>query len=666
MKTVMTGFLVALVVLGVLPHAKAQTEAAATERHPSVPFPRKSTPPAIDRGVLRSQLSSKPITAILALRLADLDQAEALMKSLHTPGDPQYHQFLTPDQFSKRFGPSNADVAKILAHLAKLGLSAERSTATTLNVSGSPEAMERAFSVSLHSFDVPAHGKVSGYSYHSPLTRPNIPSELANSVTAVIGLDTRPHFRPLHDSSPQKLRRLPTKVTPKATGNPPGLLTVGDFAQLYDVQPLYDHGVTGNGRTLAIVTLASFTPADAFAYWNALGLSVSSNRLKVVDIDGGPGDPSDDSGSEETTLDVEQSGGIAPGAKIIVYQSPNTNQGFTDAFAKAIESNTAQSISTSWGFWEWYQNLENSPVDDPFTGRTVGITQAFHELFVRAALQGQSVFAASGDSGAYDVNGDLGCFPSTTPACSLTLSVDYPASDSAITAAGGTTLPGLQEFCLNAACTPPFLDINVPKERVWGWDYLEPLCAHLNLDPIDCGIFPAGTGGGVSFLFGEPLYQTLIPGTQRTQPGQKWVLGPGFDGLDPVTFNLPSRFPGRNVPDVSFNADPETGYVIVYTSDVDGPRVDAFFGGTSFVSPQLNGVTALLGQSLHGSRLGLLNYPLYALALTGQAYRGPRPPLHAVPDGNNWFYGGRNGYSPAVGLGTLDVANFAQILHNLF
>jgi hypothetical protein len=213
----------------------------------------------------------------------------------------------------------------------------------------------------------------------------------------------------------------------------------------------------------------------------------------------------------------------------------------------------------------------------------------------------------------------------------------------------------LPERCLHS----PFLDIKVPKKRVWGWDYLEPLCAHFNLDPIDCGIFPAGTGGRVSFLFGEPVCQTLKPGTQHTQPGQRWVLGPGIDGFDPLKFNLPTRFSGRNVPDVSFNADPETGYVILYTSDVDGPRVEAFFGGTSFVSPQLNGITALLGQSLHGIRLGLLNYPLYSLALTGQAYGGPHPPLHAILDGNNWFYNGRNGYSPAVGLGTLDVTNFA-------
>jgi len=264
------------------------------------------------------------------------------------------------------------------------------------------------------------------------------------------------------------------------------------------------------------------------------------------------------------------------------------------------------------------------------------------------------------------VNRDLQCNPESIPACSTPLTVDNPASDTAITAAGGTTLPVSFEFCLNQACTPPFFDITIPNERVWGWDYLEPLCAATGApDPIQCGIFPAGGGGGVSIDFPIPLYQLLIPGVQRSQPGQKWVLKDEIDGVDPISTTLPAHYPGRNLPDISFNADPETGYIILYTSDKNGPEVLAG-GGTSFVAPQLNGVTALLSQSLHGARLGLLNYPLYALALSGQAYKGSHAPLHVITDGDNWFYKGRNGYSPAAGLGTMDVANFAQFLRNLF
>ena len=159
--------------------------------------------------------------------------------------------------------------------------------------------------------------------------------------------------------------------------------------------------------------------------------------------------------------------------------------------------------------------------------------------------------------------------------------------------------------------------------------------------------------------------QLFINGVQQSQPGQDWTINPAYAALFGVvntSYNLPANYPGRNVPDVSFNADPETGYIIPYTSEPSGTfLILSFIGGTSFVAPQLNGVTALLGQDLH-SRLGLLNAPLYFLALSGRAYHGPDAPLNVISTGDNWFYSGRNGYSPAAGLGTLNVANFAQAL----
>ena len=668
MKLTIRIFVSFLVLLGCVSATFAQSDDAVRGRV-ALPFPTRDTPKAIDRGAFSSQA---PLTVTIALRLRNSDEAEELLTAVHTPGNAKFHQFLTPEQFDQRFGPNAADVAKVIAHFSKLGLTAERSTSTTLTLTGSSAAFERAFNVSLHSFEVPAHGRNIGYSYHAPLTRPTVPDEISSSVMAVVGLDSHPNLRPRVQFAPRPMTRThPVKNGGGTTTNPPGALLVTDFAQYYDALPLYNQNITGTGRTVGIVTLAAFTPSDAFTYWSGVGLNVNPNRIKIVNIDGGPGAPSDASGSVETTLDVEQSGGIAPGAKVIVYQAPNTNQGFADAFAKAIESNSADSISTSWGFWEFYAGLEFAPVTDPSTGRTVGMLQAFHELFVRAALQGQSLFTAAGDGGAYDINHDLNCNPESTPACSLTLSADNPASDTAITAAGGTTLPTTVDFCLNADCTAPFFPVTIPAERVWGWDWIEPFCVFLGFpDPIACGIFPGGGGGGVSIEFPVPLYQLFVSGVQSSQPGQKWVLSGESDATvpptEPISVKLPGHYPGRNVPDVSYDADPYTGYIVVYTSDQNGFGVLTGGGGTSFVAPQLNGVTALLGQSLHGARLGLLNYPLYALSLTGQAYKGSHAPLHVINSGDNWFYQGRNGYSPAAGLGTIDVANFAQFLRELF
>lgn len=528
---------------------------------------------AIDRGALAEQSPGTPISVTLALRLRNVDQAETLLIALHTSGDPLFHHFLTADQFGARFAPEDTEVARVISALEKYGLAVERTTATTVKVAGLPSQLEQAFGVTLHSYEVPAHGSVRGYKYHAPLSHPTIPPEIAPAVVALAGLDSRPAFHPASVHSAQA-RAVPATAAGTPEGNQPGFWTVTDFANYYDVQPLYKLGLTGKGRTLGIVTLANFTPSDVFAYWNSVGLTVDPNRLQVVNIDGGSGAPSDASGSQETTLDVEQSGGVAPGAKIIVYQAPNTNQGWVDAFAAAVESNSAETLSTSWINWEWWGNLENGPVTDPVTGQTVSFNQALHELFLRAAIQGQTLFAASGDYGAYQANDFPPCFPSTSPSCSITLSVGLPASDPAITAAGGTTLSGPQSYCLNSACTPPYWTVSILHERVWGWDYMEGLCiAYGFLDPIACGIFPEGSGGGVSILYPQPLYQSFLRGIQLTQPGQSWIVN------GELIFTLPSNYPGRNVPDISFNADPNTGYVVYYTSDVTGFSVLSYWGG---------------------------------------------------------------------------------------
>jgi subtilase family serine protease len=123
---------------------------------------------------------------------------------------------------------------------------------------------------------------------------------------------------------------------------------------------------------------------------------------------------------------------------------------------------------------------------------------------------------------------------------------------------------------------------------------------------------------------------------------------------------------GRNVPDISFDADSLTGYLVYYTSDVTGFGTNPYTGGTSVVAPQLAGVTALLDQYV-GQRIGFLNPTLYGLAASGQAYSGgTNAPLNQITAGDNWFYSGSKGYNPGSGLGTLGVFNFAQYLRSQF
>ena len=641
-----------LLTLGALSSALAATPTA-------LPFPTAQTPQAMDVGAL-AQSANTPISVTVALSLRNIDEAEQLLQSLSTPGSGQYHQFLTSDEFVARFAPTQSDVAKAIAAFAKYGLTAQQTTATTLKVSGLPANIERAFSVNLHSYSVAAHGEAPAYSFHAPQGQASLPSELSGMVSGVAGLSSRPAMHPFHVAANKLAAKQAAPASSSSTTiSPFGSLTVTDFANLYNVTPLYKHGVSGAGRTIGIMSLAGFTPSDAYTYWSLVGLKVNPNRIQVVNVDGGPGAPSDVSGSLETTLDVEQSGGVAPGANMIVYLAPNTNQAFTDVFAAAIDANKVDTLSISWGEWEWLDNLQNAPVVDPASGRTVSSTQAIHELLVRAGIQGQSVITAAGDGGAYEVNHDLACngpYSASDPnSCSLTLSVSYPGTDPAITAAGGLTLPGPQSFCLDSACDQTYT-VTVPKQRVWGWDYLEGLCNALGVTYAACGIEYAGGGGGVSVTFFQPFYQWGTFGTQLSQPGQVFKAGTGFAADDiGLYYALPAYYPGRNVPDISFNADPQTGYEVAYTSSVTGYSVQQFWGGTSFVSPQINGIASLLNQYVRG-RVGLLNYALY-----GAQYQGPVKP---IAYGDNWFYKGSNFYNPAAGLGTLDVASFAEFVRD--
>ncbi|HEY4127222.1 MAG TPA: S53 family peptidase [Gammaproteobacteria bacterium] len=614
----------------------------------AAPYPTHETPKAMDLGTAHEA----DVSVTVALKLRNSDEMTSLMQKLYTDGSPQYHQFLSTQQFQARFAPTSTTVTKVTREFESRGLKVTRVSSGLLEVSGSQSAIEKAFSVNLHSFAVPAHGSARGYSFHAPTVAPKLPSSLTASVQGVLGLDSRPRFSPHMQRLPDVLRQhLMPKAGAPAAGAPntpdqPGLWTVTDFAQYYDVTPVYSKGIQGQHQTLGIVTLAAFTPSDAFTYWNELGLTVNPNRIKVVDIDGGPGVPSDASGSDETTLDVEQSGGIAPGANVIVYQAPNTDQGFVDAFAQAIDSNRADTISCSWGSWEVFAS--QTDVTNPNSNRTQTELAVMNDLFIQAALQGQSMFSSAGDDGAFDASR---VFPQ--PDFSEVLSVDNPSSEPFITSAGGTTLPGMQDFGSLGT-------VSINQEQVWGWDYLDGVCAELGLDPVSCGIFPGGGGGGVSVFFHTPLYQILLPGVQASQPNQSLVDNTQTPPETEIT--LPGHYFGRNVPDVSFNGDPDTGYIIPYTSDKNGFEVLSFIGGTSFVAPQLNGMTALLDQSVHG-RVGLLNFALYDLVRFGAAYNGKKAPLRDITAGDNWFYQGQRGYDLGSGVGVPDVANLIKAFH---
>jgi kumamolisin len=590
--------------------------------------------------------SSTLITTSIYLNVTDLQGLQNFVAQTTTPGSGNYHRFLSVDQFVQRFAPSDRAIWQFLRYLKSFGIKVDKVYPDNLDitVTGTAAELNAAFSTQLHDFTR------DGQRYHRPAWKAVLPNEFSSLVLGVPGLSNAPAaFRPKlahFGAGASSGEAQPAVAWPRsgtATGVP-GDYTVGDVANLYDVNPLYRAGITGGGQTIGVMTLANFKEEDAYAYWKAIGLNVQRNRITKVPVDGGT-PVAAGVGDNETSLDVEQSGGLAPNARLRVYIAPNTGNGFLDLFYTAASENQADTVSISWGEPEaFYFAALNDGVD--YTGQLQIVDQALLE----GAAQGQSFFAAAGDAGAYDVDD----YPFIG---SVALTVDAPADDPYITAAGGTTVPMTLTSTTHPLCPP----IVISQEQVWGWDYINNdwLTCH-DYTPFE--FFPVGGGGGVSSFWTAPFYQQSVQGLQQTQPGQSVVYYPNYpDTSGSVSADLPANFAGRNLPDLSLNSDPESGYIVVDCTDF--PRASnpgcaqGFWGGTSFAAPQLNGLTALIDQAA-GGRVGLLNPMVYALQQHPWSYWN-RGPFNDITAGDNWGYMGIPGYDDGAGIGTLNTANLA-------
>lgn len=579
--------------------------------------------------------ASQTVTASLVLKVHHPELLEDYVTSTQDPKSPSYHRFLSLPSFVFFFAPSSTEILIVTEYLKLFGIQVTDvySDHLLIKATGTIDAFNKAFSFDVHDFSR------DGRRFHRPLGKPNIPFILRDILVTVIGPSNEARFRPRNVRLSDRIKspfRQQAALPPHtiATGVPQQY-TVGDVANRYDINPLYQAHIDGKGQTVGIATLANFIPDDAYAYWSLIDLDVLPNRITQVHVDGG-GDLSANAGSGETSLDVEQSGGLAPQAKIIVYDAPNTDPGFIDLFYKAASDNLVDSLSVSWGQAEvlYFEAV----IGADHTGQLL----AFHQAFLELAAQGISAFAASGDNGAYEIYDSNVAFENPY---SNALTVDSPGDDPAITAAGGTTTPVVLTLTGPPPNRPPLV---VPTEQVWGWDYLQNYLVEFLGNQYQNALFPVGGGGGVSVFWPVPAYQRHTPGIRRSEAGQSVI----FNGQE--LLDLRTHFAGRNLPDVSLNADPETGYLLLSTED---GGLLAGFGGTSFVAPQLNGISALISQAIGGGRLGLWNPMLYRFK---QVYGyGNASPFVDITAGNNWFYQGIPGYEPGAGLGVLDVAKLA-------
>jgi len=588
--------LLALLLGVLLGAARAQAVTPAPTR--SVPV---GQPPRLPLGSARrgALAASTPLRLQVLLSPRDPAAIAALVSQVSTPGSPNFRHYLRAGEFSARFGATPETVAAVDAALRDAGLvpgpvSADR---LSIPVTATAATTQRAFAISLQRFQAP-----DGRTVYANTSAPKVRASVAAAVTGVVGLNNvairRPGLSPGGAPRPSGPGQALPHVNSSGTGPQPctaaraqasgtGSYTIDQLASAYAFTGLYSAGDLGAGVTVGVYELEPNLTSDIAAYQ---GCFSTSAQVTYVPVDGGAGSGA---GGGEAALDIENVIGLAPASNVVVYQGPNNATGPLDTYRLMINDNQAKVISTSWGVCE----AQIDPNEQ----------QAESTLFAKAAAQGQTIVAASGDTGSED------CVDPKTGNTVNQLAVDDPASQPNVTGVGGTRL--------SSASSPT-------SQTVWNDP---PTPANPSANPPTQGNPGGAGGGGLSTTWPTPAYQSGLRSLQTSGH--------------------------RGVPDVSADADPNTGYVIYHTDSNPARSGWQSFGGTSAAAPLWAALTALADASpgCAAKPLGLLNPALYRVA----AGAGAATAFTDVLAGTNDFtathpgnYLATAGYDLASGLGT--------------
>jgi Pro-kumamolisin, activation domain/Subtilase family len=336
---------------------------------------------------------STRLNLAIGLPLRNQEGLTKLLQQIYDPSSPQYRHYLTTEQFTQKFGPTEQDYQAVVDFANRNGfrIMGTQPNRMLLDVDASVADIEKAFHVTMRVYQDPKEGRRFFATDVEPSVEMNIP------VLAISGLDnfTRPH--------PAGLKIAPHQKT--AHAHPAdGSGTSGTYMG-YDFRAAYAPGValTGTGQTIGLVQFDGYFPSDITAYESMAGLP--NVALTNIYIGGFDGTPSDTDGNIEVSLDIEMVISMAPGlSKVILYEA-SSNGIPNDVLNRMVTDNQARQLSCSWGWGG---------------GPDTNADQILQEM----ASQGQSFFAASGDSDAY--------YTST--------STNFPADDPYLISVGGTTL----------------------------------------------------------------------------------------------------------------------------------------------------------------------------------------------------------------------------------
>ncbi|MGD0883724.1 MAG: protease pro-enzyme activation domain-containing protein [Thermodesulfovibrionales bacterium] len=445
--------------------------------------------PEFDKGP--TQPSMRMERMILTLHLSASKQAELniLLTELYDPASPNFHHWLTPEEFGMRFGPSSEDINAITAWLVSNGFVVDEVAKghSWINFSGTVADIGHAFHTQIHNY------YVNGQLYHANATDPSIPRGLSDLVAGVVSL---------HDFPRKMMNSGIHTVQPDYTSGSTHYLSPGDFATIYDVTTLYSSGTNGTGQNIAIVgrTHPSTASSDWATFRSTMGLPANPPQVIVNGNDPGDLGLAEDT---EADLDVEWSGAVATNASILFVTSKSTHStdGVDLSAQYIVDKNLAAVMSTSFGSCE----MDMGTAENSF----------YNNLWQQAATQGITSFVASGDAGA------AGCNAGSDTTGSQ-LAVNGLASTPYNVAVGGNEFNEGSGNYWNTANGPGYTSaISYIPEVAWN-----------ESGDVSGGSGLWSTGGGISSIYAKPAWQVApgVPAANSRYVPDVALSAAGHDG----------------------------------------------------------------------------------------------------------------------------------------
>jgi hypothetical protein len=568
--------------------------------------------PQYDQGKVDASFQLERITMIFQPTTAQQADLDALLAAQQNPTSPNFHKWLTPEQYGERFGIAQSDLKKVTAWLQALGFAIVEipPSRNSIVFNGTAAQVESALHSEVHNYT--ANGK----KFYANSSEPSVPAALAGIVLGFRGLNNFP-------LKPRALKSFGSSVQPSFTvgGTSTHYLSPGDFATIYDLNPLYNSSpaIDGTGQKIAIAGQSDIVASD-IATFRTLSSLPANVPQKVLVTAANPGVVDGD--VQESSIDIEWAGAVAKNATIIFVYS---NNGAFDSLFYTITNNLAPVISISYG------GCEPSFSTSDFS--------TFVAMAQQANAQGITIVSATGDGGGTDCDGDLGNYPAI-----LGLNVDVPASLPYVTGVGGTEFnEGNGVYWQSSNTDLVSSALSYIPEMAWN-------------DSLVQGGLAAG-GGGASSIFAKPSWQT---GTGVPSDGARDV--PDIS-VNASTFHVPylvcSPIPATTTPSCQNGFHNSTSDLALNV-----------FGGTSFGAPTFAGILALVNQKTASSGQGNVNYILYPLAASSPtAFHDIVTGDNTSPcalfsrdclDGNPIGFSTGLGYDQATGLGSFDATNLVN------